>query len=73
MGGTLSQNCFRSSLVDPAEWSKIGLLKRDVGSLLSVFFPGKNSKTQSSQNFFGPDPGNLLNLTFRDWPRSGGF
>ena len=23
--------------------------------------------------FFSPDPGNLLNLIFRDWPRSGEF
>ena len=39
----------------------------------SVNFPRKNSKRQSSLNFFSPDPRNLLNLIFPDWPRSGEF
>ena len=42
-------------LVDPAEWSKIGLLNRDFGSILSVF-PRKNSKTESSLNFLQSGP-----------------
>ena len=37
-----------------------------------VDFPRKQ-QTQSSLNFFSRHPGNLLNLIFRDWPRSGEF
>ena len=71
----IGQNCLqwgRSNLVDPAESPKIRLLNRDFGNILSIF-PRKNSKTQSSLNFLSPDPGNLLNPIFRDWPRSGEF
>ena len=75
-----AQNAMVSELfaMGPVQFSwptgvpKIRLLNRDFGHILSIF-PRKNSKTQSSLNFFSPDPGNLLNLIFRDWPRSGEF
>ena len=74
-GKTDNQNCLqwgRSNLVDPAGSPKIRLLNPDFGNILSIF-PRKNSKTQSSLNFFSPDPRNSLNLILRDWPRSGEF
>ena len=66
----VSRNCLqwgRSNLVDPAGSPKIHLLNQDFGNILSIF-PRKNSKTQSSLNFFSPDPGNLLNQIFRSGP-----
>ena len=56
------------------ESPKIRLLNRTFGNILSIF-PRKNSKTQSSpQIFFSPGPRKfILNLIFRDWPRSGEF
>ena len=62
----------RSNLVDPVGCPKIGLLNRDFGSILSAF-PRKKCKTQSSLNFLQSRPGNLVNLIFQHWPRSGGF
>ena len=59
---------------DPAEWPNIGLLNQNFGSIFSVFPRKKSSKTRNSLNFLQSGPGgNLLNLIFRDWPRSGGF
>ena len=55
----------QSNLVDPAEWPKIGLLNRDFGSMLSVFL-WKNSKTQSSLNFFIPDPRTFTKSAFSE-------
>ena len=52
------QKCLqwgRSNLVDPAEWPKIGLLNRSVGSIL-LLFPSKARKTQSSLHFLQSGP-----------------
>ena len=66
----------RSNLVDPAEWPKIGLLNRDLGSILSVF-PRKNSKTQGSLNFLQSGPRKFTKSDFSglapiQWALTGG-
>ena len=54
--------------------AEIGLLNWNSGSILLIFpWKFKNSTTQIHKIIFSPDPGNLLNLVFRNWPRSGEF
>ena len=70
------QNCLqwgRSNFVDPVEWPKIRLLSRDFGTILLILAQRKTAEYRVHYIFFSPDPRDLLNLIFRDWPRSGEF
>ena len=43
------------------------------GIFCCQFYPGKTAKHRVHSIFFSPDPRNLLNQIFRDWPRSDEF
>ena len=63
-------SCLQSNLVDPAERPKIGLPNRGFWEHFVSFPPPPKKKAGDRVHlrFFSPDPGNLLNLIFRDWP-----